>query len=222
MSTLTFQIDKERDIRNVWELCNLESPFLENEEKMQLNRVYKNWLGDRKFEGCKEEIKEYLNPLYSSGIINIFTEGVEKAWARINSEYFNRLEKLTQKPICSKNFVVYTTSVGRCSYNPKESSLMISLRRPLLQCLRTIGHELIHLQFHNSYWVEIENQIGTERTSDLNESLTILLNTDFGDLWFVEDQGYDSHKELRKFIYNEWKKEKDFDVLMKKCVEYLK
>jgi len=52
--------------------------------------------------------------------------------------------------------------------------------------------------------------------------LTILLNLEFKDLWFVEDRGYDVHKELRNFISDEWKKEKDFEKLLDKCILYLK
>ena len=36
------------------------------------------------------------------------------------------------------------------------------------------------------------------------------------------DEGYPTHKELRKFIEEEWKKNKDFEALLKKCVSYLK
>ena len=40
-------------------------------------------------------------------------------------------------------------------------------------------------------------------------------------LWMVEDIGYPAHKELRDFISRTWKKEKDFEGLLKKCVEHL-
>ena len=80
----------------------------------------------------------------------------------------------------------------------------------------------MHIQFHNTYWPKIEKQIGKEKTADLKEALTILLNLEFKDLWFVRDEGYEIHQELRKFIEKEWKENPDFDILMKKCVEYLK
>jgi len=80
----------------------------------------------------------------------------------------------------------------------------------------------MHLYFHKFYWDKVESEIGEDKTADLKEALTVLLNVEFKDLWFVSDQGYKPHEELRKFIRDEWKKEKDFDVLLKKCVEYLK
>jgi hypothetical protein len=221
MSRLIFKIDKEKDIRNAWELCNTNIPYLENEGKKQLDTIYKNLWRGRNFDKCKKEIGEYIGSLYSSEIMDIFKEGVEKAWGKINETYFKRLENITKKPICTNEFTVYPTSVGRCSYDIKDFSLTVSIRRPLLQCLRTVGHELLHLQFHSYYWKLLESKIGKEKAIDLNESLTILLNSEFEDLWLVKDEGYPPHQELRKFITTEWEKEKDFDILLDKCVIYL-
>ena len=80
----------------------------------------------------------------------------------------------------------------------------------------------MHLYFHRFYWKNIEKEIGKEKTGDLKEALTVLLNLEFKDLWFVEDEGYEEHKELREFITQEWKNNKDFEKLLEKCVEYLK
>ena len=74
---------------------------------------------------------------------------------------------------------------------------------------------------HKIYWDKIESQIGKDKTGDLKEALTVLLNLEFKDLWFVEDKGYESHKELRDFILEEWKKEKDFEKLLEKCIKFL-
>jgi hypothetical protein len=88
--------------------------------------------------------------------------------------------------------------------------------------LNTMGHELLHFHFFEHYWNKIEKQIGNNKTDDLKEALTVLLNLEFKDLWFKYDQGYSNHQELRKFISQQWKKKKDFNLLLKKCVEYLK
>ncbi|MCK9596070.1 hypothetical protein M0R19_02725 [Candidatus Pacearchaeota archaeon] len=223
MPQVIFKIDKEKDMYNLWELCNIDNPYVENPEKKQLNSDYKQLWDQKNFKECKREIEKDIQPLYSSGILNIFKDELEKAWEKVNNIYFSRLEKVIKKPIYPDKFTGYITTVGRCPYNPQDYSFMISIKRPLLQCLRTIGHELLHIQFHNSkHWETCEKEIGKEKTNDLKEALTVLLNLEFKDLWFVEDRGYDSHKELRNFITNEWKKEKDFERLIDKCVEYLK
>ena len=176
----------------------------------------------RKFEDCKEEIGRSIYSLYSLGIVEAFRTSVEKSWLGLNKEYFARLDRVTRKPIYANNFTAYITTVGRCPYNIKDNSFMLSIKRPLLQCLRTSGHELMHLQFGYYFWNEIAKQIGNKKTADLSESLTVLLNPEFRDLWLVEDTGYPAHKQLRSFIEKEWNKKKDFDILLDKCVEYLK
>ena len=64
----------------------------------------------------------------------------------------------------------------------------------------------MHLYFHKFYWDDVEEQIGKEKTGNLKESLTILLNLEFKDLWFDTDYGYKEHKELRNFIEKQWRK----------------
>lgn len=222
MPTLRFELDKDRDIRNAWELCNIQFPWAESKEKMPLKEDYKSLWKGKDFDECREEIWNSIKVLYSSGIIEAFRIGVEKSWAGINQKYFSRLEKVTGRQIYTDSFTTYMTSVGRCPYNPEDNSFMISIKRPLLQCLRTSGHELMHLQFHHYFWEEISKKIGNAKAADLNESLTVLLNSEFRDLWMVEDTGYPTHQRLRGFIGRTWKEVNDFDLLLKKCVEYIK
>jgi hypothetical protein len=127
-----------------------------------------------------------------------------------------------KRPICSKKFTGYLTSVNRCPYRFKELYFYFCFFNSIPSILQTAGHEIMHIQFHHTYWKEVEKKIGWKKTSDLKEALTILLNLEFRDLWFVPDMGYPNHTKLRQFIAKQWKKEKDFDVLLDKCVKYLK
>lgn len=222
MTELIFNLNEEKDIRNVWELCNFGLPWEEPVEKKILNEEYKSLWRGRAFEDCKEEIWKSIEPLYSSGIIEAFRNVLETSWEGISEEYFRRLEKITKRPTPSSGFVAYATSAGRCPYDIENNSFMVSIKRPLLHCLRTSGHELMHLQFANYFWEGIERQIGKKQTANLSEGLTELLNSEFRDLWFVADVGYPAHQKLRKFIYDEWKKEKNFGVILDKCINYLK
>ena len=121
-----------------------------------------------------------------------------------------------------KDIFAYLTTVGICPYDPDEPSFMFSLFYSLPSTLQTCGHEIMHLYFHRFYWETITKKVGKDKTADLKEALTVLLNLEFKDLWFAEDKGYEPHQTLRKFIEKEWKKKKDFNVLMEKCVKYLK
>ena len=81
--------------------------------------------------------------------------------------------------------------------------------------LRNSAIPSMHLQFHYYFEKDLIIKIGREKFGDLKEALTILLNEEFRDLWIVEDKGYEIHQELRKRISEQWKKNKDFDELIR-------
>ena len=220
MPKVIFKFNKEKDLYNIWETCNSSSNWYDF--KKTIHSIFLDICEGKKFEECKGELKRYRDKMHDSGLIEIFVKSVQEAWNKINDEFFKRLERIMKKSICSKNFTGYVTTIIRCPYDYKKKSFMISFFRDLPHVLSTTGHEIMHIQFHNTYWPEIEKQIGKEKTADLKETLTILLNLEFKDLWFVEDTGYEPHKQLRKFIEEQWEKEKDFDVLLEKSVKYLK
>ena len=220
MPEVIFKFDKEKDLYNIWETCNKNSSWYDH--KKNISSTFLEICEGKEFDDCKKELEEYRAKMYNSGMIEIFAESLQKAWNKINDEFFKRLEKITKREFKFEKVNAYITTVMRCPYDYDEPSFMISFFRDLSSVLSTCGHELIHIQFHNTYWADVEKEIGREKTADLKEALTVLLNLEFKDLWFVEDRGYDVHKELRNFISDEWKKEKDFEKLLDKCIKYLK
>ena len=219
MPKVKFKFDREKDLFNIWETCNKDSSWYDH--KKNISSTFLEICEGKEFNECKKELEDYRSKMHNSKLIEIFAKALQEAWNKINDEFFKRLEKITKKPIYTNEFVAYVTTVTRCPYNEKENWFMISFFKDILNALVTAGHEIMHLQFHNTYWDEIEKQIGKEKTADLKEALTVLLNLEFKDLWFVEDRGYDVHKELRAFIAEEWRRDKDFEILLKKCVDYL-
>lgn len=220
MPKVIFKFNKEKNIYNIWETCNKDSSWYDH--KKNVHPIFLEMCGGKEFNECKKELEDYMEKMHNSGMINIFAESMQKAWDKINDEFFIRLEKITKRKFRFENVNVYITTVMRCPYDYNEPSFMISFFRDLLSALCVCGHELIHIQFHNTYWNDVEKEIGKEKTADLKEALTVLLNLEFKDLWFVEDRGYDTHKELRDFIFEEWRKEKDFERLLERCVKHLK
>lgn len=85
----------------------------------------------------------------------------------------------------------------------------------------SIGHELLYIHFHDYYLESIKKRIGSDKTHDLREALTVLLNLEFRDLLIGFDEGYEQHRELREFIILEWQNERDFDKLLEKCITKL-
>jgi hypothetical protein len=219
MPKIIFKFDKEKDLYNIWETCNSSSTWFNH--KKFVSPILLEICEEKKLDECKEELLQFRDKMYNSGFIIPFINAVQESWNKINDEFFKRLEKITDNKFPFEEVNAYITTVTRCPYDYKESWFMISFFKDILSALVTCGHELMHIHFHNLYWDKIEKQIGQEKTADLKEALTVLLNIEFRDLWFVDDRGYEPHKELRKFIEEEWKKDKNFDVLMERCINYL-
>ncbi len=81
----------------------------------------------------------------------------------------------------------------------------------------------MHIHLHNTYWwKKVEDEIGYDKTHDLKEAFTELLNLEFRDLWIVKEKGYPNHEILRKYISKQWKNKKDFDKLTDNCINWIK
>lgn len=218
MSKVIFRFDKEKDLRNNWHKSNWKEPF---SSEFKIDPKIKEICSGKTFEECKEDLSDYLSKMQNSPYINLTVQSLEKAWRIIEKEFFGRMDRIMKNKFIGE-IHAYLTTLGTCPYNPEDSSFMFSIHYALLKNLQTCGHEIMHLYFHRFYWDKIEEQVGKEKTADLKEALTVLLNFEFKDLWFVMDFGYESHNELRRFITEEWKEEKDFDLLLDKCVQFLK
>ncbi len=221
MTKVTFKFDKEKDLYNIWQACNSDSSF-GYDFKKNIDKKTISICQGRTFEECKEELTEKFKAIHNSELVPILLNAVNESWKLINNEFFKRLENIMKKSIYTNSFTGYLTFIPKCSYSLKENSFYFNFFSPLSGILQTAAHEIMHLQFHNTYWSKIEKQIGEGKTADLKEALTVLLNLEFKDLWFIQDNGYEIHQELRKFIVEEWKKEKDFENLINKCIAFLK
>lgn len=217
MTRVIFKFNKEKDLWNHWHKSNWKSSWA----NLKIHPEIKKICEGKEFDECKGKLSNYLEKIQNSELINLEIKSLREYWKKIETEFFERMNKL-MKNVFTEDIFSYLTTAGICPYNPDEPSFMFSLFYSLPHQLQTCGHEIMHLYFHKFYWDKIESKIGKEKTGDLKEALTILLNIEFRDLWFHKDYGYEPHKKLREFISIEWKKEKDFEKLLEKCIEYFK
>ena len=217
MVNVSFFIDKQRDIKNIWDKSTKGAPY----GNFSVPENFKKICSNKTLEESTPEFEKFLSKIYSSSYLEVFKNSVEELWGKIEGEFFSRIDKILKFKY-KRAINVYVTTIGICPYNPRESSFMISSLYNLQKAVATCGHEIMHLYFHEFYWTSVEKEIGEEKTAHLKEALTVLLNLEFKDLWLINDEGYSEHKELREFISGEWKKEKDFENLIRKCVAYLK
>lgn len=217
MPKVIFKFDKREDWFNYWHKTN----YMCHGGKSSIPRDAIRICKGKKFEACKKELEKSTSKIQNSKVIPLFINASGKYWRTIEKEFFKRMDKLMKNKF-NQNIKAYLTTLGICPYNPGEPSFMFTVFSTPFHFLRICGHEIMHLYFHKFYWNRVEKEIGNKKTEDLKEALTVLLNHEFRDLWFVDDEGYDKHKELREFIEKTWKKNKDFDKLMDKCVKHLK
>jgi len=222
---LKFGFDKERDLQNIWGTCNGGSTWYDFSKRMPEEVV--GFCKGKSFKEAKPKILAYYKDAYDSKFIPVFLNSIENAWMIVENEFYKRLKNITGKDFVKKEVVVYLTFATRCPYNYDGGNnngdwFMVSFWSDLYDAVSTIAHELMHFHFFDNYAEEVVEEIGEEKMEDLKESLTVFLNLEFRGLWMSFDRGYDVHQDLRKFISDEWEKEKDFDLLLKKCVEYLK
>ncbi|MEI6849555.1 MAG: hypothetical protein WCK29_00805 [archaeon] len=220
MNKVNFVFNQEKDMHNIWETATSKSYGYDFSSKMP--PVLVEFCKNHSYKESKIFIKKFFSNIYSSKLIKIYLGSVNNSWKTIEKEYFQRLEKMTGKKLAVKKINAYMTIAPRCPYILKEKAFMFNFFSNIPNTLSTAGHEILHLHFHEHYFEEIEKELGHQKTHDIKEALTVLLNLEFQDLWFVSDNGYESHKSLREFIKNEWKKDKNFDNLLNNCVNYMK
>jgi len=223
MPKVIFKFNKENDLWNLWDTCN-SSVRWGHDFTRKIDPKIIRLCKKKKLKDIKKKLEDYRKEIYSSGIISASVKSFNKEWGKINNRFFIKLKEVMKKPICSNLFTGYLTTVGRCPYdfNKDKPSFFVNVFNKIPKVLKIAAHEIMHIQFHNTYWKKVEKEIGREKTEDLKEALTVLLNIEFTDLGLAKDEGYPNHQKLRKFIEKEWKKEPDFDVLIKKCTKYLK
>ena len=217
--TLKIKYDLEKDAWNLWSAINDKSLNMDFSQFINpgIVKALKNKPKKQGIEIAKTKLSIPNQPAIEEHILI-----VSSAWNRIEEKYFQRLEKITKKPIYTKLFNVNLTTVPRCPYHKQENWFMIPFSKSTSHCLKIAGHEIFHLQFLHYYEKNLRTELNKSEFNDLKESLTVLLNHSFKDLWSVEDKGYPKHQRLRNLISRKWTENNDFNSLLQKSVRYIK
>jgi hypothetical protein len=220
MGIVSFSFDKQRELRNVWRTVNSPSRMFDF-SKFVKPEVAKLVSG-KSFENSGRALETYNQEVYRSYLFQIFPRLLDDAWSCIEENFISRLEHITGKKFLRESILGLVTTSSRCPYNPGESWFMVSFLNSIPGCMLTAGHELLHMHIHDYFFDYLIANLGEERAHDLKEAITtVLLNAEFRDLWIIEDKGYEKHSKLRQFIHEQWLKERNFSMLLKKCVQLL-
>jgi len=220
---VTFKIDYTRDAKNYWEAANSKPHWGYDFSKCVLPEIKEKVKG-KSWNKSKNYLYSLLRKNYKRDgkMINLVKNQFSEVWSLIEDKYFERLEKVMKKPIYTGKFTAYMTTVKRYPYNEKENSFMVGFWEPTVSALLTAAHEIMHLQFHKYYWNQCRKELNNDKTDDLKEAFTVLLNKEFLDLTVSTDRGYPKHKKLRKYLAKEWDETHDFNKVLEEGINYLK
>jgi len=218
MPCVVFETNLEEDVKNTTETVNFSiggKNFGAGVEK-EIVDIVKNSTKEEATAIVTRKMSEYYEK--NKEIIRLKIKEFEKEWNPTNDRFFERLEKITGKSVCSQKFTACITTAGRCPYNPKKFWFMVSLFNPPEQVKTTIAHEILHMQVINNY-EKMLPAIPSKLAWDVIEVLTFLLDEEFSDLLSKPDKGYPAHQELRNELLKEWRKDKDFEKFLPKAIE---
>ena len=214
MFTYKIKLDLEEDARNWWGACNNISHGMDWKKRVS-PKLYKNITG-KTLEEANKFLFPYLKKLYKEDrkYITKARKEIKKSFSKNFAIACEKLEKLTGKPLCRKNFKIFLTTFPRAPYWLKTGGIWFYIRWN--DPLGVFLHEVLHFQFIY-YWRNKDTavkKLSREEFEFLKESLTVVLDKDFIDIAGSVDKGYLIHKKFRAELHKFWIKNKDFNRLV--------
>lgn len=227
ITEVLFKLNLSKDIDNWWGACNSTFMGVDWKTKAQKNTL-KHIVNKPKKES-KIFLESYLKKRYSPNnkYIKKFKTEIKDYWKQREKEVFNRIEKITKKPIWPDKIICYYGTFPRGNYKIKKKTAWMILDPKVwhtkeIYC-EAMLHEILHFQFHRYFWKDLQNKgLNKKEIHHIKEATTFLINEEFLDLIPYKDYGYKIHQEFRKDLTKEWKRHKNFQKLLDKAVKLLK
>ncbi len=145
-------------------------------------------------------------------------KGLGPYWSKIEEEFFSKLEQLFEGRMYRREFTGYFTSLTMCPYNYDEHWFMISVWKSLPFQIKTIMHEVMHLQFISQYYEYITDDRGLseDKFEEIKESVATILDEKMFDRFKqIEERAYPDFEKTTSWV----KKMRDKDKSLEKIVD---
>lgn len=206
-------IDITKDAWNWWRACNKVSYGVNWKERIDKN--LQNKIVGKSQKKALLFLIPYLKNYYKKIKIEKRLAEVENIFKRNNDAIFERMEKITGRKIYRNDFKIFLTTFERAPYKYPEGYVWLPIVWPKESYIRTFVHELLHFQTY-AYWQKAGlKKLKNEEFENLKEALAVVLNEEFLDIIKWRDNGYKVHQHLRKELLKFWKRNKNFDKLVK-------
>lgn len=201
---LHFSYNLQKDIENYQKASQSEN----NRKPTRMQALYIAEQGEI-FEEKKLEafITTYVDKQKLD--LGVVADQIKTAWQPHQQEFLKKVEAIFGVTSPLDIIRVFLTTDTRCSYNIEQGYFFVSVSRPFQN--KTIMHELLHFWTWWKFHEEVKSKrITDQHYNDVKESLTELLNVEFGDLLGeAQDDGYPQHQKMREIVRQTWLETKD-------------
>ncbi len=212
--------DIQKDIWN-W-IDALQNSFMEfnwidNIDNPDDTKIVKQILGLKK-QDAKQTLKPYLEKQKEdpNSRLNKSIKTIQKDFDTKYQNACEILEKITNHPMVSNNFIFYVTTFPRCPYSYDNYEIFM-YDYPWSTPIDGFLHEGLHFQFTH-FWGDDQNSPVSKLNDDqfdyIKEALTVVLDEDLKPVLSKPDHGYPNQTEYRKLLHKHWQKYHDFDKLV--------
>lgn len=215
MFTLKLILDQEKDARNRRDACNKVSHGINRKSKVD------EYISDRIIGKSENEAYEFLIP-YLTNYYKDNKQSIDNSinfWQILIDRDINTvcemMEKFTNTKIYRQDFVWYITTFPRGPYNFEKWYIWLYYNWSIKYYIWFFLHELLHFQFLHNYKnhpaiIDLNNQ----EFEFLKEALTVILNYEFKEFLWRQDEWYPIHRELRNQLEIFWQQNKNFEELV--------
>ncbi len=222
--TVKFVIDENLDIKNHLIGLNVYKSKLHSgtQQKQEKYEKLLKMPDLKRISFLKKDLQNFYLP-NKKKFRDALVQDLNNEWAKIDKEFFKRLEKVHANPFPYKLIKGVLSTANRFGYNTNDGRFATSMFNNKFISADVAMHEIMHFMFHKYFWKLCKDKgLDEKQTWDIKEVFTVLLNLEFSDLRFQPDRGYPEHIEIRKIIEKSWRKNKDFNKALETVINFLK
>lgn len=220
MPKIKIKLNIEKDAWNWWHACNKISHGVD--WKMNIEPSIRNKITGKTQKEAYLFLLPYLKEKYQNLEIKKYIKDLQNEVDQNQGKIFERMEKVTNRPIYRNEFICFLTSFPRFPYDYEKGYVLISNKKSLNDQFSIFVHELLHFQYFAYFGEKIWDALGAKMHGEIKEAMTIILNDEFKDLIEEKDEGYEIYRNLSKKLLKIWRKTKNMDDFIDEVIKELK
>lgn len=221
---VTFVVDKELDKANHLKALNSYKRNKKRGFQQQTNDNLEKLSKIESVEEIQASINRTIEKYYAKEekLLSLVND-INAEWAKIENEFFIKLEEIHKFPFPFTSVKGVLSSASRFGYDKQGNWFAMDMFRNKFIAIDIAMHELMHFMFHKYYdQVCEERGLTKDQMWDVKEAFTVLLNLEFDNLRFQQDNGYAPHAKLREVIKASWEKNRDFNKALDEAIAFVK